>query len=85
MREGRETIFHPKEERPSTRAAMRWIITARAALGLSAALLLQCLPAASAVAVSSSMTTFGHSIKNGAFLPKGNEITTFEHTCTVAP
>ena len=40
---------------------------------------------AMSIKVTPNMKTFGHSIKNGHLLPRGNEITTFEHNCTAPP
>ena len=47
--------------------------------------LLLVLTGATAFKLTPQMKTFGHSIKNGHLLPKGNEITTFEHTCGTPP
>jgi hypothetical protein len=51
-------------------------------LSLSVLLAGACL---GAIPVHPQMKSFGHSIKNGHFFPKGNEITTFEHTCGTPP
>lgn len=55
-----------------------FLLACAAALGLSGV-------ASAGVVDPTKSKNFGHSIKNGHFLPGPTEITTFEHNCTSAP